>query len=125
MIGEPQSSSLARRAVRLYRRSADRALLRSEFLAGAALLRPIPDLCSPDDPMAVLALCDRCWHLRMGFHLEEAAEVAGAAVVSARLSGDVGLVALGGFLMGLRLSNVFGRVYAGVPATETLRHRDS
>ena len=95
-IGETgdHTRSLARRAVRLYRRSADRALLRSEFLAGAALLRPIPDLCSPDDPTAVLALCDRCWHLRMGFHLEEAAEVAGAAVVSARLSGDVGLVAL-------------------------------
>jgi hypothetical protein len=38
---------------------------------------------------------------------------------------EVGLVFLGGFLMGLRLSNVFGRMYAGVPATETLRHRDS
>jgi class 3 adenylate cyclase/tetratricopeptide (TPR) repeat protein len=124
-IGETDvhTRSLARRAAHLYRRSADRALLRGEFLAGAALLRPIPDALPRGDPEAVLALCDRAWHLRMGFQLVEAADVAGVAEESAELSGDAGLVALAHVLRAMieavTSSTDAGRMEAAVSQART------
>jgi tetratricopeptide (TPR) repeat protein len=78
---------LAERAARAYRRAADRAAVRGDFLAGASMLAQVGKLLPPSDARVALALVDRAHWLRWS-RPEQAAAAAREAVEAAEHGGD-------------------------------------
>ncbi len=80
------TDALAERAARAYRRAADRAAVRGDYLAGASMLGQVAGLLPPSDARVPLALVDRAHWLRWA-RPEQAVAAARNAVAAAELSG--------------------------------------
>jgi class 3 adenylate cyclase len=78
--------ALAERAAECYRRAADRAAVRSDYVAGAAMLARVAALLPESDRRVALALVDRAHWLRWA-EPAEAAAAAQAAVRAGQASG--------------------------------------
>jgi class 3 adenylate cyclase/tetratricopeptide (TPR) repeat protein len=86
MPGDPDVAPLAERAADRIRRAADRAAVRSDYVAAATMLARVAALLPAGDRRVALALVDRAHWLRWA-EPEQAAAAAGAAVRAAHASG--------------------------------------
>jgi tetratricopeptide (TPR) repeat protein len=87
-VTDAHAQTLADRAAGRYRHAADRAAVRSDYLAGANMLSRVIELLPAEDPRVPLGLIDRAHWLRWA-RPEQASAAAQAAVVAARsTSGD-------------------------------------
>jgi class 3 adenylate cyclase/tetratricopeptide (TPR) repeat protein len=87
-LGGPDAGAqpLADRAAECYRRAADRAAVRSDYLAGASMLSRLVELLPAGDARVWLALIDRAHWLRWA-RPEQASAAAQAAVAAASSAG--------------------------------------
>ena len=85
--GDRHADMLAERAAESYRRAADRAAIRSDYLAAATMLGRVAELLPESDRRVALALVDRAHWLRWA-EPEQAAAAAEAALRSAHASGE-------------------------------------
>jgi class 3 adenylate cyclase len=83
-----ETEELVRRAARLYRHAADRALERGDFRRGSALLGEVIGLLPPDDPATVIALADRVLSFVFLGEGTDAVEAGRSAVEATAAIGD-------------------------------------